>query len=128
MPDNQDAVKLLPLCGGYYWKETGSLGIGAVYSPEHKVVATCMTSREAQKYSDTMNAPTPREQQLEAQNKALWELVGECEGVLIAIRRNVKMDRCSHSDREAAMRNGIKSNCDQVLGVIQKAKEDHGGG
>jgi hypothetical protein len=29
-----------------------------------------------------MNAPTPREQELEAQNKALWELVEQCDKAL----------------------------------------------
>jgi hypothetical protein len=63
MPNNQDAVKLIPcqMCGH-----------GTPYVPSH---VTTLDELSAQIVRRHTRAPTPREQELEAQNKALWELV-----------------------------------------------------
>jgi hypothetical protein len=113
MPNNQDAVnKRIIFPQGYYWEPHNfqfdgkhdhclSCLSGNIYSPEGKIVLGY--EKYILPFSQAMNAPTPREQELEAQNKALWELVkeyAECEGY-------------SPLDKKAK----------RLLAAIQKAKE-----
>jgi hypothetical protein len=69
--------------------------------------------------------PTQREQELEAQNKALWELVGKCEKTLIGLRV-AYVDQCEESGVDhhkwRASWNGAAL---ETLAAIQKAKESH---
>ena len=90
MPNNQDTnVKLLPggyqLCKPAYpmceaskntWVIRG--GNNAPFSGSHGYVHNAM----ADAFAAAMNAPTPREQELEAQNKALSAKVEVTKGVL----------------------------------------------
>ncbi len=89
MPNNQDAVKLLPKG---YWIEGRS-----IYKEDegriHVARFTTFSNREANQdvvndFAAAMNAPTPREQELEAQNKALWELIDEAD---VALRGMVSL-------------------------------------
>jgi len=70
-----------------------------------------------------MNAPTPREQELEAQNKALWELVGECEKAGNAMDDAARNNNMENTCRSYAKLNEAIGNWRGTLAAIQKAKE-----
>jgi Lar family restriction alleviation protein len=81
MPNNQD-VKLLPcpFCGGedidvsiYPYSTTIQCNKCQAFSPRYG--CTNQISEKAAISRWNTRAPTPREAELEAQNKALWELV-----------------------------------------------------
>jgi hypothetical protein len=83
MPNNQDAVKLLPLRGGWHFTKEGDDYY--LTSPEGSYsngYSASYTLDMANAFAAAMNTPTPREQELEAQNKALWELVEQCNTAL----------------------------------------------
>jgi hypothetical protein len=63
--------------------------------------------------------PTPREQELEAQNKALWELVGDVQHYVDLLDLDVRDDVYRHDIvlGRKRLRRG--------LAAIQKAKESH---
>ena len=66
-------------------------------------------------------APTPHEQELEAQNKALWELVGEADrGLAAAIiaMNNLKIGDTKDDKTWALFTQSMRARL-----VIQKAKE-----
>jgi hypothetical protein len=63
-------------------------------------------------FTEDNRAPTPREKELEAQNKVLWELVDSVEEVLDDAFLHIQPDYKS-------MRSEIK----ETLAAIQKAKE-----
>jgi hypothetical protein len=100
MPNNQDAVREWGLC--------------PLHLHNQKLdCADCQEIREANARLDAkLRAPTPREQELEAQNKALWELVGHVDALLAADERGQGIGYA-----EAIQR------CAKTLAAIQKAKE-----
>ena len=104
--NNQD-VKTLP------WPEN----IVADRHPvSEKWVLHYLTDAQAQACLSVMNAPTPREQELEAQNKALWELVTECEQQAMSAR----------STFSTGNHLGAVTILSGVLEAIQKAKKSKG--
>jgi hypothetical protein len=116
MPNNQDNVKL-PLGGGWYIEYPkgfikGDPREGEYWLFDNRDIGKMLIGfceHEALQFAAAMNAPTPREQELEAQNKALWELVGHVEERLkYAVGR-------SYIDCVATTREAIET--------IQKAKE-----
>jgi hypothetical protein len=100
VPNNQYAVKLLP------WPAN-------IVADRHEIsgkwVLHYLTDEQAHACLRAMNTPTPREQELEAQNKALWELVEECERSLLWFNANT-------ADKNRWI-------SQHPLAAIQKAKE-----
>ena len=111
-------VKILPCryCGGQAKLEHNDF-----WKREMAFCTICGTNGRPSVWDNPY--PTPREQELEAQNKALWDLVGECEKALLTIRRYAGMKRCSFSQSEVIMRQEIVAHCRQGITAIQKAKE-----
>jgi hypothetical protein len=96
MPNNQDTVKLLPcpFCGAeaesYHAAERKPHADGSLNACWIVDCSECdanlegcgyRSQEEAEREWNT-RAPTPREQELEAQNKALWELVWKADDAL----------------------------------------------
>ena len=98
-----DAAKLLGSMPDF----VGTPDTGAYQRSVSKVVSWYLLNYGALRKA---LAPTPREQELEAQNKALWELVGQAETALSALAENnagwAEYQRCMNA-----------------LSAIQKAKE-----
>ncbi len=67
-----------------------------------------------------LNAPTPREQELEAQNKALWELVDKAERVMKSTEHGMSGDIKWESERGVSI---TLYNIRDLIAAIQKAKE-----
>jgi hypothetical protein len=101
MPNNQDAVKLLP---------------GTGYQPTHAPEKLIMPTQ-----SNVRPTPTPREQELEAQNKALWELVSRCEQAFNSIT-NITTDKVNAEFMLRKLRETDDIVC-ATLAAIQKARE-----
>jgi Lar family restriction alleviation protein len=119
MPSNQDAVKLLPcpFCGGedidvsiYPYSTTIQCNKCQAFSPRYG--CTNQISEKAAISRWNTRAPTPREAELEAQNKALWELVGNAEKALDIAEVHLRHGRID-------VWNWVK----ETLAAIRKAKE-----
>ncbi|NDD83429.1 hypothetical protein EBZ38_03990 [bacterium] len=85
MPNNQDTVKLLPnvtfddVCEDKELCE--AIRNAMLPAIEAVVYRSAMVAKQFALQAITLHrAPTPREQELEAQNKALWELVSKIVG------------------------------------------------
>ncbi len=74
------------------------------------------TPEEHARFAAAMNTPTPREQELEAQNKALWELVDSLIPSLCAVKDLSNLD---HMARARSLALGMLDS----IAAIQKAKE-----
>jgi hypothetical protein len=124
MPNNQDAVKLLPcpFCGGEAYEGYDDCSYG-----DYVECSDCLTKVRNLTFSSInpqpdaatvwqRRAPTPREQELEAQNKALWELV-EATHILTKNLRDIS------TMKEQWIPMVALENAEQVLAAIQKAKE-----
>ena len=126
-----DAVKLLPypvtpevwqLACEYYARGQGNEQTRIIgefimlvqYLRNNQDVLKPMTIADAMREGDAKRAPTPREQELEAQNKALWELVGRCQTVLARIATGVPE---TETDKYILLQ--VKG----VLATIENAKE-----
>ncbi len=89
------------------------------------------TPEEHARFAKAAHAPTPREQELESQNKALWELVGECERVLLQSGKAIVAafedgEAYAHDNTDLSAEAITNKWCEQkniVLAAIQKAKE-----
>ena len=145
MPNKQDAVKLLPpiehaeddstrayipLAGGYEFQTKGNGSTVRLLCPDgqqqplswnppwnEQALDVCMRAHHA---ALAARAPTPREQELEAQNKALWELVNGCEIVL----KNTEGRMRGHImwENEAGVSMTLQ-NMRDLIAAIQKVKE-----
>jgi hypothetical protein len=113
-----NAVKLLPLpAWGYCARLEQGTGVDNWFlhwplkrGSSHTYYSALFCSQEqAEQLAAAINTTTPREQELEAQNKALWELVEHCGVALTWFNANT------------AEKNRWISG--EALAAIQKAKE-----
>jgi hypothetical protein len=72
-------------------------------------------------------SPTPREQELEEQNKVLWELVGENSHVLSGLSLAYKSLCNQHGRPFCDIDGSWYSHAQAQIAAIQKAKESHKG-
>ena len=122
MPNNQDAVKLLPLPQGYSIYGNANEGYRICASNGNQFGMIMDSQGDLlPAFAAAMNAPTPREQELEAQNKALWELVGECDkGLAAAI---LAMNNMQIANTRDDVLWALFSHAVSARAAIQKAKE-----
>jgi hypothetical protein len=105
----ETTLKPCPFCG--HASEYCDIIDGVRYP--YCVTPDCVMNLEnPDEHNWNTRAPTPREQELEAQNKALWELVGHVDALLAADERGQGIGYA-----EAIQR------CAKTLAAIQKAKE-----
>lgn len=110
--NNQDAVKLLP--EEDYWVSSEPLSI--IRANECDANPYHLATKRFKRVFKELDAAKARQQELEAQNKALWELVGECEQALKGMRRLYNSDAGSRTLPEYVV-------ATQAIAAIQKAKE-----
>ncbi len=130
MPNNQDTLKLLPLpAWGYCARLEQGTGVDNWFlhwplkrGSSHTYYSALFCSQEqAEQLAAAINTPTPREQELEAQNKALWELVSRCEQAFNSIT-NITTDKVNAEFMLRKLRETDDIVC-ATLAAIQKARE-----
>jgi hypothetical protein len=111
----ETTLKPCPFCNGEPWEGYHDYSYGDYVNCQNCGVEMPNQSRGADVAVRMWNtrAPTPREQELEAQNKALWELVVRFEAYIEM--HYPETDGVEHLEE------------DDILAAIQEAKESHNG-
>ena len=116
MPNNQDAVKTLTLPDGYYIETMNVGSMGGFNVEFFDANGGCFATgemAEPEAFAEAMNAPTPREQELESQNKAL----------IAGLARIMAKDAYQDYPEGPIKHGPLGTEALETLAAIQKAKE-----
>jgi hypothetical protein len=125
MPNNQDVVKLQHEQLAF-WLETynawrrhdGEIPQEMPFKPKQLGEIIDQTIATLREDMAKLNATTPREQELEAQNKALWELLDLADGALGSLMGHLEAN--FNDNVSCWYKQGVEAKA-----AIQKAKEEN---